>query len=535
MPTYRNKQTEETQPIFPQLIRDSLVPQNTGGMIDSFFMPKILVDKSKEYLAEVFGENWQNQYFVWDCTAGTGNLLAGLSNESNLWASDMDQRNIEILKSLIDRDASLNLLPDHVFQFDFLNDSFDKLPAELKKIINDTEKRKKLIIYINPPYGKASPYGAEGKLPVDDETKTFSQYKNTIEPETLNELYVQFFIRIFHELSGVTLASFSRLRFITSHKLLNFWKIFFAQYKAGFICKPNTFDHVDYQFPVAFLIWNTEEKEKITDITTDILFHDAEQKNAVKKGEKIFNHTNVLKPIADWLKTVDDSASEPIGSMMIAVPNMQSNTNTFITNKTLQNDIDKDTVLNINKNNLLEMCIYFYVHQCFEQTWLNDRNQFRYPHDDWKKDIGFWGDCLIFTLFHEQNRISSHDGLNCWIPFTEEEVGVRGKFDSNFMSKFVKRQSFSIDTWDIIEVGKKLWKYYHKKIRANKTANKNVSLNASFYDIQEFFQGCNDKGIMNTKSDDETYNKLLAVLQRKLCRLAKKIQPEVYKYGFLNK
>ncbi|WP_187150979.1 hypothetical protein [Treponema endosymbiont of Eucomonympha sp.] len=42
-----------------------------------------------------------------------------------------------------------------MFQFDFLNDSFDKLTAELKKIIGDPEKRKKLIVYINPPYAEA--------------------------------------------------------------------------------------------------------------------------------------------------------------------------------------------------------------------------------------------------------------------------------------------------------------------------------------------------------------------------------------------
>jgi hypothetical protein len=58
------------------------------------------------------------------------------------------------MKALIDE--GFNLLPAHVFQFDFLNDKFDKLPAELKKIIDDPEKRGKLIIYINPPYAEAS-------------------------------------------------------------------------------------------------------------------------------------------------------------------------------------------------------------------------------------------------------------------------------------------------------------------------------------------------------------------------------------------
>jgi predicted RNA methylase len=122
----------------------------------SFFTPKIWADKSKEYLAKVFGEAWQEEYYVWDCAAGTGNLLAGLTNKYNVWASDIDEGNIETIMSLIDIDENLDLLPAHIFRFDFLNDSFDKLPEGLRDIINDPEKRKKLIVYINPPYAEAA-------------------------------------------------------------------------------------------------------------------------------------------------------------------------------------------------------------------------------------------------------------------------------------------------------------------------------------------------------------------------------------------
>ena len=49
-----------------------------------------------------------------------------------------------------------NLLESHVFRFDFLNDSFDKLPEDLRDVIKDPEKRKSLVVYINPPYVEAS-------------------------------------------------------------------------------------------------------------------------------------------------------------------------------------------------------------------------------------------------------------------------------------------------------------------------------------------------------------------------------------------
>jgi hypothetical protein len=45
--------------------RDLLVPQNIREVKGSFFTPAIWADKSKEYLADVFGNNWQNDYYIW--------------------------------------------------------------------------------------------------------------------------------------------------------------------------------------------------------------------------------------------------------------------------------------------------------------------------------------------------------------------------------------------------------------------------------------------------------------------------------------
>ena len=59
------------------------------------------------------------------------------------------------------------------------------------------------------------------------------------------------------------------------------------------------------------------------------------------------------------------------------------------------------------------------------------------------------------------------------------------------------------------------------------------NVNASLYDIRAHFQGRNNKGVMNNKSDDETYNDLIANLRSTLKTLAKKIEPKVYEYGFL--
>jgi hypothetical protein len=61
------------------------------------------------------------------------------------------------------------------------------------------------------------------------------------------------------------------------------------------------------------------------------------------------------------------------------------------------------------------------------------------------------------------------------------------------------------------------------------------NVNASLYDIRAFFQGVNENGRMNNKSDDEEYNRLIGNLNESLKKLAKKIEPKVYEYGFLKK
>jgi hypothetical protein len=87
--------------------------------------------------------------------------------------------------------------------------------------------------------------------------------------------------------------------------------------------------------------------------------------------------------------------------------------------------------------------------------------------------------------------------------------------------------SFSPEATAVFDAGRELWRYYHKQ------AGGESNVNASLYDIREYFQGRNDKGKMNNKSSDERYNELITALRTALKSLARKIEPKVYEYGFL--
>ena len=200
----------------------------------------------------------------------------------------------------------------------------------------------------------------------------------------------------------------------------------------------------------------------------------------------------------------------------------------------------------VTPKNIIQMCVYLATRHCIEATWLNDRDQFLYPNDGWKTDKEFQTDCLIFTLFHGQNRISSQQGVNRWIPFAREQVGCKKTFKSTFMADYLNGktkpaegqglfgvemvctpslQQMSPEAQAVYDAGLALWRYYH--------AQPNAIADASFYDIRLHFQGTNDKGNMNAKSDDETYTELITTLREKMKVLAKRIEPKVYEYGFL--
>ncbi|EAI0689659.1 hypothetical protein E0371_00005, partial [Campylobacter coli] len=184
--------------------RDLLVDQDVRERKGAFFTPRIWVDKACEYLSKTFGEDYEEEYYIWDLAGGTGNLLANFTNKKNIFCSTLDKADIDVIHERIKNGA--NLFENHVFQFDFLNDEFfdevddkgkiiqkSKLPLILQEILKDENKRKKLIIFINPPYAEASTYGVRGKNGVANTTKIFQKYQKVVGAEALNELFAQFF------------------------------------------------------------------------------------------------------------------------------------------------------------------------------------------------------------------------------------------------------------------------------------------------------------------------------------------------------
>ncbi len=516
--------------------RDLLVPQDIRERKGSFFTPQIWVELSQKYLTDTLGENWQDEYYIWDCAAGTGNLLAGLTNKKNIWASTLDRQDVDVIHDRIKNGA--NLWKNNVFQFDFLNDDFTKLPKNLQDIINNPEKRKKLVVYINPPYAESN-----GKVSITrsnvHNTKIHKKYSSQLE-KVGAELFAQFLARIYFEISGCKIAHFSTLKIITATNSTTFRNEFLAKLEKLFVVPADTFDNVKGAFPIGFFIWDTNQKQKFEQIKAQVFTIDKKQ----HKEKYFYSYENKKGKINDWLQTYKDNTNNYIGTLMADAPDFQHTNLIAIQSK---KGTRHGIYFQINYYNLLIACTYFGVRHCINPTWLNDRDQFLYPKDSWEKDIEFQNNCLAFTLFYGQNKITSSVGTNHWIPFTEYEVDAKEEFESDFMSKFITGKlkyklngslfgideirkvsiEFSQEAKEVFEAGKILWTYYHKQ--------PNCNANASLYDIRSHFQGRNESGKMNHKSEDNVYMQYINVLREKLKVLAKKIEPKVYEHGFLLK
>ncbi|EAI3160345.1 hypothetical protein E3E89_03835, partial [Campylobacter jejuni] len=265
--------------------RDLLVDQDIRERKGAFFTPRIWVDKACEYLSKTFGEDYEEEYYIWDLAGGTGNLLANFTNAKNIFCSTLDKADTDVIHERIKNGA--NLFENHIFEFDFLNDEFfdevddkgkiiqkSKLPLNLQEILKDENKRKKLIIFINPPYAEASnSKTASGtgnhKSKVARENKICEKYKDIL-GKANNELFAQFFIRIYCEIEGAILASFSTLKYVNSTNFIKFRENFKAKFLKGFMVPANTFDNVKGNFPIGFLIWDMSKKEEIKKIKLDV-------------------------------------------------------------------------------------------------------------------------------------------------------------------------------------------------------------------------------------------------------------------------
>lgn len=533
--------------------RDSLLPIDEQKFKGAFYTPLHIVDKAYDQLLATLGPNWQDRYIVWDMCCGVGNLEVKHSNYRNVFMSTLDQVDIDIME------ANRICVGAEKFQYDYLNDDVtdfgeidysltNKLPKALQQAIADAKAgkdgAKPILVLINPPYGEAAnSQGNPGKTGI---ARTQISYGMDHLGYAARELFVQFLHRIQAEIPNATLAMFSTLKYLNAPNFEDFRARWTAKYLDGFIVHSRAFDGLKGNFPIGFLIWDLSRAEPTTTIQTIALDRAG---NAV--GSK--RHFNVPndRMLSGWLPRLKASGQIiPLKNAVTpqnghakvtswhegAIGHLLANSND------LQNAGKLTAIFSsvysagngyyVTPENLWKAAIVFAVRRLIKPTWINDRDQFLQPSlpltDEFKSD------CLVWMLFNGSNLTAGADNLrwdgrdwalaNHFIPYTEAQVGARGRFESDFMVRHMTGMPLSAEAQAVLEEGRKLWTRFHatnfpRRVRDEFKLNRP---DAGWYQVRRALQAYGDVELTDFDPFDTAYAALSA-----------KLRPMVYELGFL--
>lgn len=541
--------------------RDSLIPLDERSFKGAYYTPLAVVDKAYDKLTETLGKNWQKEYIVWDMCCGVGNLEVKHSNPRNIYMSTLDQADVDVMK------ATKTCVAAQRFQYDYLNDDItddgnidytltNKLPEGLRKAIAD---KKKILVLINPPYAEATNFENIAKG-LDAENKTGVAKTKIAETsmqnygKASNELFTQFLARIATEIPRATIAMFSTMKYVNAPNFEKFRQVWNAKYLGGFVVHNKAFEGLTGKFPIGFLIWksnqNVKEKTPITEISVDVL-----DKEAQPIGEKLFYNLPNSTFLNVWLNRPKANKIDVIPLKNSISP---SETNPRVKNWSDNaiaymycgvNDLqhaEQQTIIfsspygggngfYINAENVWQAAIIFSVRRLVKPTWLNDRDQFLQPTEPLTDE--FKNDCLIWMLFNRCQRTASANDLewngkkwsivNHFIPYTEAEVNAPERFESDFMVKYLATKKLSAEAKLVLQEGKVLWQAYfaHTDVRTVRDELKLNRADVGWYQLRKALQARNASGDfapVSFKPFEDAYK-----------ALSEKLQPQVYKLGFL--
>lgn len=311
-------------------ICDRLIEDENRRREGAFFTPTEWVNEAHRMIEAELGKDWKDEYVVWDCCSGTGNLTRDYEFKE-LYSSTLLQEEIDIV---IGNSNDQKTTP---FKYDFLdldNETISRMkgknagegrvgktmqikPDERMKVeemlptslLKALEEKKKIVFFMNPPYGTA----ANMKTKIND-------HKSGIAKSSINELmksnnigsasqqlYAQFLYRIIlckekYNLDNIIIATYTNPSFLSGPAFKKFRSKFLNEfeYKSGMLFQASHFSDVSGQWGVSFTIWKNGETENKNEFFMDL--KDVKNNKIEKVGKKtVYNLDNKIKG-SKWIR-----------------------------------------------------------------------------------------------------------------------------------------------------------------------------------------------------------------------------------------
>lgn len=421
--------------------KDRLVVMQLRRTTGEFFTPLDYARLAHEYLRRAIPNRYDedaphhsmyDDYNWWDPCCGTGNLTyhcpSGMKGE--LFMSTLNQEDIDVIHhSHQNRGAT-------IFQYDFLNQDDDELPAKLRRALKNG---KPWIFILNPPFAAANDMsvtvGAKGNLKPKVADNKISGEMDGMDAAKRN-LTGQFMFRLMNLISGhglrANIGMFSTANVWTGmgfSTLRDKW-LSSAGFSAGFCFPSVKFMGTKGHWPILFTTWSPDINDIniVADVIEDII-GDTE----VIVGEKDFvpavnplsrwvtrpSAKVVLPPMNGALGVVQDQSSTtdrmpvihldklPDGGIghlqMVANDVLQSKSIPYLTS----GPNASGQGWGLTPDNFHDSIVCLATRKLVIPMWLNDRDEFSAPdlthpgYDQWAIDA------IVWSLFHGANQTSS--------------------------------------------------------------------------------------------------------------------------------
>lgn len=401
-------------------ISDRLIEDTNRRNKGEFYTPTLFVDYAHKMIAEQLGEDWKEKYVVWDNCCGTKNLTRDyFFNE--LYCSTLENAELAI-SDRYNREAVS-------FQFDFLNDSLDKLPQGLKEAL---ENNKPIIFFINPPY--AGTGSGAGKVKEKGTIKTMVNEQMLTDKigACSQNLYAQFLYRIIkikeqYNLTNVHIGLFSPTLFLTGSSWKGFRGCFLNQFAFNNAVqfKASHFADVADNWGISFSIWKNGETSDKSNFNYNLIDNIDGEIEVI--GEKDVYNIDGGTSASAWVKPIiTNKVLFPNASSAIVVRGKENsdvvwdeNSIGYFYNKS--NNVDKNTQdvalftmpffdahgYSVTSDNFDKCTALFSARKLIEKNWVNSKDEYLAPNEQHSKYAEFVNDSIVYSLFHSASNQSS--------------------------------------------------------------------------------------------------------------------------------
>ena len=423
-------------------IADRLIEDTERRNNGDFWTPTPFVDYAHKMICEQLGEDWKEKYVVWDNCSGTKNLTRDYKFKE-LYCSTLFQSELDMAERYNPEATS--------FQFDFLNDSLDKLPQGLKDAL---EQNKPIVFLMNPPYASATNRNETSKEGVAKTTVNEQMLSDKVGASSQN-LYAQFLYRILlikrqYNLTNIYIGLYSPTLFLSGSSWKGFRSHFLSEFdfNCGVQFRASHFADVADNWGISFSIWNCGECKNKNDFKYKLI--DLIDSEIEIVGEKLVYNIDNQKSLSDWAK-------EPVKklkthdvvnlSSAICVRDKENNRGTnfdnalgFINNggNNVEQNMQMVSILTtaygngnghgINGDNFERCNCLCAARKLVFADWVNSKDEYLAPNEAHPRYNEFKLDSLVFSLFHSGAGQASNQSSLRQVEYKEKLWDIKNEF-----------------------------------------------------------------------------------------------------------